>query len=99
MSYSDVAVVVLALVVLSIVLDNPLKPLDPIQKHSNEHFSVDFTEKSACCAYEGLLVREMASLDLFFQKTKEEEVTRDQVLAIGRLCHPPALVACRQLLD
>jgi hypothetical protein len=63
------------IVLLPIVLDHPLQPLDPIQKHRNEHLSVDFTDNSAYCAFQGRPVREMDSLDLLFQKTKEE-VTR-----------------------
>jgi hypothetical protein len=56
----------LAIVVLPAVLDHLLKPLDPIQKHGDEHFSGDFSCHSAYCAFDGLAVREMDSLDLLF---------------------------------
>jgi hypothetical protein len=72
-----------AIVVLPDVLDNPLQPLDPILKHRNEHFLVDFTENSAYCAFEGLAVQKMDSSDLWFYETKEKGVVQGQVWAIG----------------
>jgi hypothetical protein len=68
-----------AIVALPVVLNHPLKRLDPIQRHRNELFSVDFTENSAFGAFEGLSVRKTDSLDVLFQKAKEEEATRGQV--------------------
>jgi hypothetical protein len=67
-----------------------VKPLDSIQEHGNEHFSFELTDYSGYCAFEGLPVLETDSLDLLSYNTKEEEVTRGQVRALSRLCHPLA---------
>jgi hypothetical protein len=77
------------IVVLIPVRDHLMKPLDPIQGHRNEHFSVDLTKYLACRAFQGLPVREMDSPDLLFENIEEEEVSRGQIRAIGQLCHPP----------
>jgi hypothetical protein len=76
------------IVVLPSILDHPLKPLHPLHKYRNEDFSVDFTEYLTYCALESLPVRQMDALELSFEKTKEEEVTRGEVFAISRLRHP-----------
>jgi hypothetical protein len=74
--------------VLPFILDHPLKPLHPLHKYRNEDFSVDFTEYSIYCALESLPVCQMNALELSFEKTKEEEVTRGGVWAISWLRHP-----------
>jgi hypothetical protein len=87
-----------AIVVLTAVLADPVKPLDPIQEHGNEHILVDLTEYSAYCAFQGLPVREINSLDLLFEKTKEEEVTQDKVRAISRLCYRPGFRGLKTII-
>jgi hypothetical protein len=76
------------IVVLPSILDHPLTPLHPLHKHRNEDFSIDFTELSTYCALESLPVRQMDALELSFEKTKEEEVTRGEVWALSWLRHP-----------
>jgi hypothetical protein len=64
------------IVVFPSILDHPLKPLYPFHKHRNEDFPVDFTEYGTYSALESLPVGQMDALELSFEKTKEEEVTR-----------------------
>ena len=86
------------MVVLPFVLDHPLKPLHPIHKHRDEQFSVDSTEYLAYRALQSLPVCQMDSLELLFQKTKEEEVTRGEVRAISWLRHPLGFCALETII-
>jgi hypothetical protein len=65
------------------ILGHSLKPLHPLHNYRNDNFSVNFTEYVTCCALESLPVLQMGTLELSFEKTKEEEVTRGEVRAIS----------------
>jgi hypothetical protein len=79
----------LPIAILSIVLDHPLKPPDPIQKHRNEHSPVDFDEYLAYHTFYALPSGEWIPCSFCLRKSGKE-VTWGQVWAIGRLRHPPS---------